>query len=236
MRISPKPVGPLPAAVYWRRRAIIAAPLLAILLTLATCMVRADGSTSTSDTPTKRSKQQGADVPEVQDGTKEHPFYPVPGPAPDAAGEQTVEPAAASTVDTPPPAPAGPGECSDGDLSVQVSPSHRSYPVGSRLKVQLTIKNVGDQECRRDVGAGAQEVTAHGSGALVWSTDHCSTDSSADEKLLRAGEELTFWVVWTGNGSSAGCPSGQPRVSPGEYEVYGRVGSAVSQPAAVTLK
>ncbi|NUS73067.1 MAG: hypothetical protein HOQ05_06625 [Corynebacteriales bacterium] len=236
--LNTKPVGPLSPTIYWRRRAIVVALGVFLLVAVLTAVAFAGGDSKENDKEATVQKA-GQTVPKIQDGSKEHPFYPVPGPSPDASNSEPAPEAqqppsqeSAAPVVT----PTGPTICADGDLKIEVVPAHTNYPVGSRLKIKLVITNTSAGECVRDIGAGAQEVWANGGNDRVWSTDHCSADRSTQESPIAAGESLSYWVVWDGLTSAEGCTGAGTKVSPGDYQLQGRLGSATSEPVTVSLK
>lgn len=233
VRERARPVGPLPPEVYWRRRVVLAAILLVPLLIFTTCAVRGDDEKSGGGKKSSASEPgQQEPPPEVQDGSREHPWYPEKGAPPDGQQVTDVESAAAvqPEVAAPPPNP----QCADSELTVEAIPEHGRYPAGSRLKIKLVITNSSDRDCLRDVGSAQQEMMAQVNGQVVWSSDHCATGGAGDERTLKSGERLEFWVVWAGESSAPGCGAAG-RVAAGDYAIVARLGSLLSQPATVSL-
>lgn len=232
------PVGPHAPATYWRRRALLLAPIMALFLILATCMATANGDSDDKAQSVKRTSD-GKPLPKIQDGSKEHPFYPVKedqaAAVPAAAAPAAAPAPAPQPAPAVPPSPAGPAACADTDVAVTISTEHGKYPTGSRIKVKLAIKNTTDHECRRDIGAGQQEVFAQLNGQRIWSSDDCSTNKDAAEYTFKAGESKAYWVVWPGMTSAPGCPAAS-KATAGQYQIQGRVGSANSTPINVTLQ
>jgi hypothetical protein len=86
VQLHANPVGPLPSAIYWRRRLVLGGILLVALVLLATCVAKGGSDGDSDASKPKGTGQHGEtpapDVPKIQDGSAEHPFYPVPGPPP----------------------------------------------------------------------------------------------------------------------------------------------------------
>jgi len=223
-------VGPLPSAVYWRRRAIVLGALFIVLLVLFTTCRGGGGSgaprTSASSTPTA--------------GTSE------PAPTPDA--EQSPTPPATQAPTTgapavPPPAttgaPAQPpaGSCTDAEIKVTPVPSLTDAPAGQTIVIKLRIKNESDRQCSRDVGPDEQEIYIKKGAQVVWSSDRCGTYRGSEVKSFPPNFEMEFRATWNGRQSTS-CANGAATgdaPKPGEYQVFGRVSSDVSAPVKLTL-
>ena len=234
-------VGPLPPAVYWRRRAIVAAPILVLLFTLSMCVVSASGSAGSAGpkenlktiakaTPTRTASPSPSMSGDM--GSRANPYLPGVGvtTSPIPPQPSTIAPA------PPPPTTVPPIACADADLSVTTTLEHQSYPVGSRLKIKIVIANKSNKPCFRDLGAGQQEVFVKNGDQRIWSSDDCSNNRAQDVRTLAAGDSRTYWVAWTGYTSAPQCPSGQSRAQAAKYQVYGRLGGLHSAPFQLALK
>lgn len=214
-------VGPLPPAVYWRRRAIVLGGLVCsvALLFYGCAGARSAGSpeldavgTSAGPTPTLQTPV-----------TDEPPATASPSPDP-AAGSGT--PAGGQ--------PTGP--CTDAELTVAVAVEGNRVQLtsGSYVRIFLTIKNVSSRTCGRDVGPTQQEIRLMQGARTVWSSDHCATSTGSFIRTMAPGQELTeFNVTWNGR-ESTDCQN-KPVPAPGAYQLSGRVGTKWSDPVALTL-
>lgn len=213
-------VGPHPSAVYWRRRAIVAAPLLLILVTLSTCLA------SGSDGSPPRSKAKVAPGP-TPTTVSPSPAGLVPtwSPSPTPSGSPSVSPT-----------PAGPVPCADTDLTLVGVVDKTVYPAGAQPRFKLIVSNSSSRPCVRDVGSGHQEMWVGAAGKKLWSSDHCSPNRGSDARTLQPGEKRTYWLTWSARTSDVGCPKGRQQVGPGPYELFARVGTLVSKPVAFTIK
>jgi len=208
-------VGPLPPAVYWRRRALVLGGLLLVVLLLVyTCGGSGKTKVTASGSPTGTPKASGAPplvTPTPSDGPAGTAVPTAPAPTGPTAGTQ----ASAGK-----PEPSGP--CSDEDIQliVEVNPTTTTSAAGARIT--LRIKNASPRTCTRDVGAGPQELLILQGQAVIWSSDHCKPDKDSDVRAFGPGVEVSFGpITWDGKGSGPNCTR-QP-VAAGTYQVMARL-------------
>ncbi len=238
-------VGPEPPAVYWRRRAIVAAPVLVILLTFTACMVSGgdDGQSSvlvarsssptTSPTPSPTPSSTASAAP-GEECTAESPCVPPVGPPP--AGTLVPTQTAAPSVSAPAAsAPARPTQCANAELTLTAVPGDGASRVGEYPKLKLVVTNASARPCVRDVGATQQELRVMAGKTRVWSSDDCSASKGSDPRLFQPGDTRTYYVVWNSKTSAPGCKTPSTLVAPGKYQLLARVGNLTSKPAAFTI-
>lgn len=212
-------VGPLPPAVYWRRRAVVLGGLvLAIAVYLYSCGgTRSAGSGDTATGGTRSPDPTSTLLTPVVD-------WP-----PASRGS--------STAPSGPPASGTPGgECTDTELAVTVSTdgNRTEFAAGSYVRFYLKIKNVSTRSCSRDIGPTYQELRLVQGTAKVWSSDDCGGPTGSFLRTLAPGEELDdFNVTWNGR-ASTNCQT-KPVPAAGGYQLTGRVGTKWSVPVALTL-
>lgn len=224
-------VGPLPSAVYWRRRAIVLGALFVVLLVLFTTCRGGDGSgaskTNATSTPTVDAGE-ATSTPDVE----QSPTLP-PTLAPTT--QATAAPPAGNTGA--PAAPPAGSTCTDNEIKVTPVPSLTTAPAGQTIAIKLRIKNQSDRQCSRDVGPDEQEIYIKKGAETIWSSDRCSTYRGSEVKPFPTNHEMEFQVTWNGR-LSTGCKDGMATGSaptPGEYEVFGRLGTDRSPPVKLTL-
>ncbi|WP_250031481.1 adhesin [Paractinoplanes maris] len=255
-------VGPLPSAVYWRRRAVVlGAVLLGIIVLFVSCTggdkddpKKGQGGQNTSSSTQLPSSAPSSPEPTFVDGVPggTGPSLPAPGDlqtqSPGNDAQPTLPPTGGTGTD---PNGAGPngagsnnnvnvpadGSCADGELAVTPIPSSTNLKRGAPIQIELKIKNVGQRACARDVGADPQELYIDQGAHKYWSSDTCSTAKGGDVRQLPAGQELTYKVTWNGRQSSTctgGSPAG-PNPPPGQFELRARLGTLVSKPVTLTI-
>jgi hypothetical protein len=218
-------VGPLPPAVYWRRRAAVGAVLIAILLGIATCQAGGDSTTSTA------SRSTPTPTPSPTGSTPSAGTTPSAAPAP----SRTAPTRAAAPAPAPAPAPqnapatGGTPACADADLQLLASLERKNVAYGSMPKLHLTVRNTGSEACRRDVGANAQELLVMDGTRRLWSSDDCQPLRGTSVRTLQPGEKRVYTVTWSGKDSTPGCKAARTRVSPGTYHLMARLDSLASE-------
>ncbi|MBQ0903542.1 hypothetical protein [Micromonospora sp. U21] len=232
-------VGPLPPAVYWRRRAVVlGAGLLFLIVLLYSCTGsgRSDGRPQAGATPT--SAPTSAATP----GPGGPVLTPQTGAPPASADPDTVSPSPEVTSNEPPPGSAAgsvdDGTCTDAEISVTSVARPTSVQRGVVVDLQLKIKNTSDRTCSRNVGADLQEIFIKSGAEKVWSSDTCGKVKGSDVQSFTPGFERAYEVGWNGRDTSR-CDSGGLAAGPfppaGTYQVFARVGTKHSAPVKITI-
>ncbi|MFI5926186.1 hypothetical protein ACIA3K_09365 [Micromonospora sp. NPDC051543] len=242
-------VGPLPPAVYWRRRAVVfGAVLLFLIVVLYSCTGsgRSGGHPRAGSTPTPTSSP-GAVGPVL---TPQSGAPSASGSAAPSATERSADPDAtnatdpgpgATTNDPPPDSAAGSvddGTCTDAEISVTSAARPSSVQRGAVVDLQLKIKNTSKRTCSRNVGADLQEIFIKAGAEKVWSSDTCGKVQGSDVQSFTPGFERSYQVGWNGRDTSrcdgAGLAAG-PFAPAGTYQVFARVGTKYSEPVKITI-
>ncbi|HYN97142.1 MAG TPA: hypothetical protein VES42_25160 [Pilimelia sp.] len=237
-------VGPLPSAVYWRRRAVVlGALLLVVMVFYASC--------SGSGSPGADRREAGGGSPSP---TPAVTSQPVPtgsvltpetaDPADTATPPQPGGPAQSGPPVAPPPAtggaeaPAATEPCSDSEMAVAPVPATVVISRNARVNIRLMIRNDADRACSRDVGADVQELRIVRGAETIWSSDHCGPARGSDVRDFAPGADREYMVTWNGR-SSTKCAGGVPTgpVPPaGSYQLLGRLGTKLSAPVGLSLR
>lgn len=220
-------VGPLPPAVYWRRRALVFGAVLALVILLVTMCGGANGARSpghpAAATSTSRSPSPAA-TPSVQ--------APIVGAPGGASGGPSSAPPSAAAAPTGPPSAAS-DLCSDAEI--QLIPSVQKINGGSYpYQLTLRIKNISTRTCKRDIGSGPQELhIVNASGVTVWSSDNCQSATGSDVRTFTPNVESAFQLGWDGNANAPGCRS--TGVLNGSYQLVAKLDTDVSAPVGFTI-
>jgi hypothetical protein len=240
-------VGPLPSAVYWRRRAVVlGAVLLGIIVLFVSCSGDGDdGKTGTGakssqfPTPAPASPSESPD-PETSflDGVPggNAPSLPAPGDIESPQGTDDGDDDGGSGQNTNVTVPSD-GSCADSEMSVVPRAASTTIKRGASVELTLTIENIGQRTCTRDVGAGAQELYIDRGATVYWSSDTCNADKGQDVRQFAPGDQKVYKVTWNGRQSStcAGTSANGPNPPPGQFDLRARLGSLISNPAALTI-
>ena len=223
------PVGKLPAAVYWRRRLMVLALVLAVLGGIAWLVVALlggrDGESAAAAVPTG-SARSSAPLPALERVVPS--VAAVSTPTPPEVVEAGADPPS-------PPAPSPGDPCTDEMISVEVR-TPPTVAVGSKPTFELLVSNVSAVPCSRTLDKGLQELLLLDSaGARVWGSNDCFPEASADTRTLAPGEVIAFPLVWGGLTSEPTCTAPRSAPAPGTYVLRGRLDTKTSADVPLTL-
>ncbi|MBM7807232.1 hypothetical protein JOD57_003069 [Geodermatophilus bullaregiensis] len=222
------PVGPLPAAVYWRRRLLVLVLLLALLggggwLGVA-LLTGSDGEAAAAEAA------------------------PTSAPAGTPALDRVVPSLASVQTPTPPtgapaPAPAAPAPpvqeagavCRDDVLALEVR-TPGTVPAGSQPVLELVVTNTATVPCTRVLDKGLQEmVLLDAAGNRLWGSNDCFPEASSDTRTLAPGEQVVFPLTWGGLTSEPTCTAERVPVAPGQYVLRARLDTKTSPDAPLQI-
>jgi hypothetical protein len=234
-------VGPLPPAVYWRRRAVVLGALLIVVLALfytfggtpkapagkQTTMDSTSPAAATPDTTPTVLTPIITDNKPHQDPDDDAPptafTLPTNGPASPTAAAQ---------------APAS-GPCADAEILVTASPASSKVPAGKPVDLTIKFRNVGKRSCNRDIGADAQELRLIDGEKVIWSSDDCNARHGSDVRKFAPDDTVAFTLTWNGRRSRSGTGATNCTTAPvpaiGTYALIGRLEGATSPPVALRL-
>lgn len=236
-------VGPLPAAVYWRRRALVLTGLIVLVLVVAlSCTGSGSGkppnnlaSTASAKPPATTTAQPtasaSASAQPIMPPTS--PAFTLPG-AGEGSGGGGGQGAGAGE------APAGGAPCTDTELSVAAAAGVAANQRGKPIDFTLRIRNVSTRVCTRDIGAPLQELQVTQGTTLVWSSDDCKPDTGRLIRTFQPGQEAPFTLRWAGRVSRTGtgavvCDASAQPPAIGAYSLVGRLDKKFSEPVTFRL-
>src|SRR5690606_18734488 len=170
-------VGPLPAAVYWRRRLVVLAGLAMVILIITyACTGDSTSGNPQGDPPgtTSSSPTQAASTPVTSSATP------------------TRTPAATFTL----PAGGASATCTDEEIAVTASASPAEIFSGQPVDFTIKIKNASNRTCERDIGADVQELRLLYQDRIIWSSDDCNPNTGTDVRTFQPGQEVSFTRRW----------------------------------------
>ena len=229
------PVGPLPTAVYWRRRLLVLVGTLGVLggggwLGVAVATGDPGGSNPASGAVAAAGATRDAPTPALEQVLPSLAAVQVPTAVPTTSAPAPVTSAA----------PAGPvagGPCTDDMIEVDVRPESASSPVGGKPTFDLVVTNVSPVACVRALDKGLQEIVLlDGAGNRLWGSNDCFPEASSDTRTLQPGEAVVFPVLWSGLTSAPGCTVERTAPGAGSYVLRGRLDTKVSTDTPITLR
>jgi hypothetical protein len=159
-------------------------------------------------------------------------------PAPSSSPTVTASPTASPTTSpsqSPKPTSTAVKACADSAIGVAVATDKKTYPVGSPVKLTLTISNKGDVACIRDVGAKANTLLITSGGEAVWSSDDCNPGGNANEVTMKPGDVYEVKLTWEGAVTQGSCPATPAQAAAGAYDTEGRNGDVTSSQVRFSL-
>lgn len=215
MRTVLRPVGPQPARVYWVRRMVVLAVLVAAVLLVWSFVSRgaaadADGSGTGAD----------AGATGAEHGT-------------DAEGADAAD--AADTGTDGAAADGAPAACAPEALTVTLTTDATSYTGDAAPTFTMTFTNTGDTTCVVDAGGSNRSVLVTSGSDRIWSSADCAAEGGTRTLLLAPGAQEQDTVVWPRERSDETCSEGLPAPRPGTYTAVAVLGGAQSGSAVFQL-
>ncbi|ABP56699.1 hypothetical protein [Salinispora tropica] len=234
-------VGPLPPAVYWRRRAVVLGAAFLLLVVVLYSWGNSEEPAKNASGQEQATSSDSTPDPETP-ADAEQPDPLPPGDSGDAGGADppNSEPSEMDEVSDPPPSapPAtDDGTCTDDEISVTAVALPASVGQGGAVDLQLKIKNSSDRTCSRDVGADLQELFLKSGAATIWSSDSCGTGEGSDVQSFTPNFVRSYQIRWNGNDDTR-CSGGVavgPEAPPGTYQLLARVGTKYSAPVEIKI-
>jgi hypothetical protein len=221
-----EPTGPLPPAVYWRRRiAAIGAALVTLLL-----LIWIIGLFSSDEQPTLPTNAAAASSSDPPPSLSESPAA--------SSSSTTPPPPPSPTQPAPPPPPPGPPQpCADDVIGVVAKTNKPFYTIGDQPELSMDVANNGPVPCIKDIGRQHRELvvlTADGATQL-WSSNHCLATAGSEVRVMQPKEVFNYGTKWAGSTSQPGCGA-HTRVGPGDYLLVAKLAGKASSPVVFRLE
>ena len=206
-----RPLGPLPARVYWTRRAALAG--IFVLLVFGTGRVLGGGSDASSEAGEVATQVAAQPALTATTGT---PSATATGDRPGtddptANGTSTQE---ATRTSTPLPAPDGPCE-SD---SVRVQPVVEDARAGADVPLILELTSP-KAACTWRVSPTSVVVRITSGSDFIWSTQDCPKALATQDVVVRRETPARVRLTWPARRSDDECSNQAGWVGPGWYHV-----------------
>ncbi|MER7251670.1 hypothetical protein [Kribbella sp. NPDC000426] len=192
-----RPVGHLPASVYWFRRGLVLA-VVVVLVFLVSRLFSGGGDAQNTAATDPQPNPSGAP----------------PASAPSTSPSTTRTPTPKPTKTTPPADLA----CKGSDVRIDALPGNRKIVSGSMLNFVVQLSPV-DDECKATIDNDKLTVTVTSGKDLIWSTSQCGKVIQTATLVVAKGKQAAVTVPWNGHRSGPGCLPAQPVAKPGTYVV-----------------
>jgi hypothetical protein len=199
-----RPVGHLPASVYWVRRALVLVVLAVLLWLLLRLFAGGGGNDPVNSAATGPDQQPSTGAPSV------------PGTGPTTTVTTTpTQSGRSDPVQTDPPKDT---KCAGTEVRISVLPASRTITSGARLNFAIRLSAVRAQ-CTATIDPTVLSLTITSGKDQIWTTSQCEQAISQATMILAKSKESTSTVAWDGRRSGPGCLPGQPVAKPGTYVV-----------------
>ncbi|MFY1634646.1 hypothetical protein ACN27F_15440 [Solwaraspora sp. WMMB335] len=224
-------VGPLPPAIYWRRRAVVlGAVLLLVFIVVYSCVGSNQAGVDTRATPTPSASNgiltPSTSSPSPTDGTGgdgsddgtsggdgdatgsgDTGGAPAGGGSDDGTSGDDGTSDGGATGGQQPVGGTGDqgvatGTCTDGEILLTAAASQTTAQRGVTLALRLRVQNISSRTCERDVGADPQELYLKRGAELIWSSDTCGAARGSDVQTLGPGTARDYQISWNGRAAS----------------------------------
>jgi len=231
------PVGPLPAAVYWRRRLMVLALVLLVvggLVVLGVWLLSGRTQNGSAGAAATTSSRPVA-TPALERVVPSFSALATPTPPPPPTGASaTQRPRGTATAAAPAPAAGGP--CTDEMLGLAVR-APAAVVVGAKPTLQLVVQNRSRVPCVRALDKNLQEVVLlDARGTRVWGSNDCFPAAGSDARTLAAGASVSLPLVWSGLSSEPTCTARRALPAAGDYVLRGRLDTKISPDTPITLR
>lgn len=214
------PVGSRPPSVYWRRRFVLLASVIAVLALLAITVkvLVSDGSGGspaaggTPGTSTRTSPKPHPSPPTTGSSSSRHttPADPANSTHPKSSASSPSDPASSSSTD-----PARP--CAPANLALAAVTNKAQYKVGEQLTLSIRVTNKGSAACVVDLGDPQVLLKVYNGESRVWGSHDCEVTPGKVERTLMARQAVKVSIVWSGLSARPNCAGARQRVGAGSY-------------------
>lgn len=225
------PVGSQPPAVYWRRRLVLFAAVV-ILLVLFVMTIKAlasDGSKPAAHTTPPR-PTGSAPAPDTSRTSSTTSSTAASVSTTHAAATTSTTPAASTTSTV------APAACAPDQLSIAAEPGKAVWNVGDQPALALQVTNSGPAPCVQDVSDSQIELRVYNGASRVWGSHDCQVEPGTVKRTLLPGAPAGFTVTWSGMSSRPNCAGTRQRVGPGTYTLYASLAGRNGKAATFRIK
>lgn len=219
--MSPRPQ---PSGVYWRRRLIV----LAFVIAAAWSVVHFWPDSDRNDEPPNASDNpQGAESSSAESNgpssKSKRSSTGGPSSAPTQNGDGTVEVSLRHDDET----------CKAEDI--MVTPSVRTgQDAGSKIDITLTVSNQSGQACVLDPSDADLLAVIKSDDNTVWDSTQCDSALLDEEVSVPAEFATVVETSWSGRGSDSGCSDDTDFAPAGNYQL--KIATLGGEPAATKFE
>jgi hypothetical protein len=231
------PVGSQPPSIYWRRRFVLLASLVAlvvlIFLTVRVVLSHDPSHPTAASTGAPFSQSAPASTPAASPSSTKSSAQPTPTPTsspPSGSKSKSSRSPSASTASSVAPKP-----CPTSSLKLAAVTDHPKYSVGDNPELSIEVTNKGTVSCVVDLADPQIVMRVYNGESRVWGSHDCKVEPGVDDRTLMAGTSVRVSIVWSGLSSQPKCAGSRPRVGAGTYTLYASLAGHEAAAAQFTI-
>lgn len=210
-----RPTGSLPSRVYWRRRVVVLA-VLVLVVVLGVLVVQRLGGPDDAGTPVPGAS---GDVPTAT-----------------PTGKTTAKPTSEASATPTQAGTAGVPICTKDMLTTKLEANGSEFAPGSEPAFTVTMTNSSATPCLVDVSPETRVITVTSGPARVWGSSDCAAKAKPKTLLVGAGKSEASTLTWDRTRSEEGCPRTGVVAKPGTYRATATVLGVASEEIAFVLR
>jgi hypothetical protein len=214
------PVGHQGPSVYWRRRLIFAASIIALLgLIVVTAHVLLGSGSSKPRAAAGSSPNSPTQSAPVTQST-------VTQPSISTSGSEPMSTTNSASSGTPSTGLSGSSSdavalpCTASELTVSAATGEPEYTVGSTPVLMLQVIDKATVPCVQDLADKQIVMSVYNGVSRVWGSHDCEIQPGSDPRTLTPGQPVRISLVWSGLSSEPKCAGTRQRVGAGTYTLY----------------
>lgn len=228
------PVGSQPPSVYWRRRLVLLASVVAVLaliaLTARELLTTDSGSPGAAGTTSaSHSTSRSASHPSTRTSTPRTNPARSTGPTSASPGKT------GSSSPAKPTSSAAPRPCSPASLGLAAASDKKKYSVGEQPVLAIVVTNKNVAACVQDLADPQIVLRVYNGESRVWGSHDCVVVPGTSEQTIMGKASVQVSVDWTGLSSRPGCKGARQRVGAGTYTLYASLSGHEGKAAQFTI-
>jgi len=199
MSVVTRPRGPLPASVYWRRRALVTALAIALVFGIGQLLGGGSDGKSSGDTAqlTGAQQQPGGPVGQQSNRPGTQPTGSATG-NPTSQGSKGAQPTKTATPLAQPDGPCSPSE-------VLVTPRVTGAVAGREVALALALTSTESAACTFRISPDTLAVKLTSGSDFIWSSQQCPRSITTQDVIVRKAQPTQVTLTWSGRRSDQTC-------------------------------
>jgi hypothetical protein len=226
-----QPVGSEPASVYWRRRVILLASVLALIILLVVTVRVLFSDSGSSSAAAGRGPTAPAPTPPAGSGSTSSSSALSSSAATSSSSSSSASRSASGSASSSAP----PEPCGRSALGLAADSEKSRYSVGDQPVLSLLVTNKTDAPCVQDLADPQIVLRVYNGESRVWGSHDCKIEPGTDDRTLMPRATVRVSIVWSGLTSQPNCAGHRQRVGAGTYTLYASLAGREGRAAQFTI-